>query len=453
MNTLDIVRSLAATTSRTEKEEIISKAFLSGNREFFIGAKLANDKLISFGVKKVALIEEEDDGDPGTFSFDDFRDLCDKLSERKLTGHAARDAIFDAASQSNISRWNEFYRRILLKDMKIGCETSTINKVLGNLSKVAPEAKEYIIPVFACQLAKDGGDETVAKKIKGVKFLDLKLDGVRLLTVLDKRNRTVTQYSRNGHVIESFPTIREALEGMLDDLPGSVVLDGEVVSGSFQELMTQLQRKNPDDSSARLALFDVIPLDDFLEGYCPLTQRERHETLTLFETSGLLKKATNRLCYVLPKIEVDLDTPEGQQTFKEFNHNAIEAEFEGVMIKDPEAPYTGKRTFAWIKLKPFIEVTLKAVSLEEGKDDSKYKGTLGAIVFEGEDDGRHIVVNVGSGITDDERDMWWNDPNLIIGMMGEVRADAISKPMEGDVWSLRFPRLKGWRGRVPGEKL
>ena len=55
----------------------------------------------------------------------------------------------------------------------------------------------------------------------------------------------------------------------------------------------------------------------------------------------------------------------------------MEGGYEGVMIKDPDAMYECKRTHSWLKAKPFIEVTLKVVSVEEGT--GRNKGRLGAI--------------------------------------------------------------------------
>jgi DNA ligase-1 len=454
MDASDIIERLAAEPSRTGKEQILYDAFQNGHRDFFIGAQLAYDALVSFGVKKVASIEEPDDGDPGTYTFKDFLELADDLANRRLTGHAARDAINDAASRCNIRTWQTFYRRVLLTDFKCGCETSTINKILKKLSQSNPEAEKYMVPVFGCQLAKDGADPAHEKKIKGVRMLDVKLDGVRLITVLDKEAGMVTQFSRNGHVVETFAEVREALMGLLDELPGSVVLDGEITAASFQTLMTRLQRKvGKNTVEAKLALFDIIPLEDFRNGFCATSQRERHAHLISLVTSGLLKAKTGTLCYVVPKIELDLDTPEGQEAFAEFNRQAIEADYEGIMIKDPEAAYEIKRSIAWLKMKPFIEVSLTVTELQQGEAGSKYADVLGALICEGREDGKDIRVSVGSGITDAERKLWWNNPGLVKGFIAEVRADCFSKAQDGEIWSLRFPRLKGWRGRVAGEKL
>jgi DNA ligase-1 len=120
------------------------------------------------------------------------------------------------------------------------------------------------------------------------------------------------------------------------------------------------------------------------------------------------------------------------------------------MIKDPAAGYETKRSVAWLKQKPYIEVSLAVVGVEEGT--GKNVGRLGALVCEGQDDGKDITVNVGSGLTDDMRNSIWNDSSSVIGQLVEVRADAVTQNQDG-TYSLRFPRHVRFRGFEPGEKL
>jgi len=153
---------------------------------------------------------------------------------------------------------------------------------------------------------------------------------------------------------------------------------------------------------------------------------------------------------VLDNELVDLDTEEGRKLFAEINQDAIAGGYEGIMIKDPAAPYECKRSHAWLKLKPFIEVSLTVVAVEEGT--GKNVGRLGALVCEGDDDGRRILVNVGSGFTDDNRIDFWASRDNVVGKVVEVRADAITQNQDGS-YSLRFPRFLHFRGFDNGEKI
>jgi DNA ligase-1 len=107
---------------------------------------------------------------------------------------------------------------------------------------------------------------------------------------------------------------------------------------------------------------------------------------------------------------------------------------------------------AWLKQKPFIEVSLTVVGLEEGT--GKNAGKLGALICEGEDDGKKIRTNVGSGLTDAMRAEIWSDQASVVGQVVEVRADATTRSQDSEsLWSLRFPRFIRFRGFDKGEKL
>ena len=227
-----------------------------------------------------------------------------------------------------------------------------------------------------------------------------------------------------------------------------MVLDGEIMSGSFQDLMKQIHRKSSAKANdAVLNLFDAVPLAQFETGESVVTQEKRSEWLkTWFDANEpVLPNVT-----VVAQELVNLETPEGQVRYKEINAMAIAGGYEGIMLKDPKAGYKCKRSVAWLKLKPFIEVSLTVTAVEEGT--GKNVGKLGALVCEGTDDGKDIVVNVGSGFSDDQRVVYWENADSIIGDIVEVRADAITQNQDGS-YSLRFPRFLHFRGFENGEKL
>jgi DNA ligase-1 len=298
-------------------------------------------------------------------------------------------------------------------------------------------------------LAHDGANHE--SKITGKKLVEPKLDGVRVLTVVDYESRTVTMYTRNGKELVNFPHIVKAFEDNLDNFARSYVFDGEVVSKSFQSLMTQVHRKSDVEASdARLCLFDIVPLSEFKAGQSVMGQRRRSAFLRenfkkIFDDSGCIE--------IIPQKEFDLDVFTDEIEFKDYNREMVAAGFEGIMIKDPNGKWEGKRSVAWLKQKPFIEVSLAVTSVEEGT--GRNVGKLGAVVCEGEDDGKKIVVNVGSGFTDEQRAEFWEARDSLIGQVVEVRADAAtrSQDSEDNTWSLRFPRFLHFRGFTKGEKI
>jgi DNA ligase-1 len=194
-------------------------------------------------------------------------------------------------------------------------------------------------------------------------------------------------------------------------------------------------------------LFDTIPLGCFQNG-----SWDKPQSFRSLITNHWVRDHQDALAHVqaLDWEDVDLDTPEGQERFVALNKQAVDGGYEGVMIKDVDAPYECKRTHAWLKAKPFIEVTLEVKDVEEGT--GRNEGRLGAVVCEGVDDGKKISVNVGSGFSDANRDEFWNSRTDIVGQLVEVRADAVTQNQDG-TYSLRFPRFKTFRGFEPGEKI
>jgi len=227
-----------------------------------------------------------------------------------------------------------------------------------------------------------------------------------------------------------------------------MVLDGEVMSSSFQDLMKQVHRKdNVEAGDAVLHLFDMITLSDFNLGRSEVTQLQRSQALADWY-------ATNK--DALPNVQtldyeiLDLDSNEGADRFQQINKQAIAGGYEGIMIKDVDAGYDCKRTHSWLKLKPFIEVSLEVVDVEEGT--GRNEGRLGALVCSGHDDGKNIRVNVGSGFSDDQRTEFYSVHDQLPGQIVEVRADAVTQNQDG-TFSLRFPRFLRFRGFDIGEKI
>jgi DNA ligase-1 len=433
----EIIKQLESDNSRLVKESVLANAMNEELDEFFEGIKLALDNLIVFGVKQVPVKEtDEGQGLPWTA----FVELADALRFRAITGNEARDAIKLAMDVSTQDQWNNWYRRILIKDLRCGVTEKTVNAVAKKAKK-----PQYKVPVFDVQLATDGLKHD--DKMTGKKILQEKIDGTRCITVIDYEAHEVTQYTRNGKELVNFPHIKEELLKHIDDFGRSYVLDGEIMSENFQALMKQLNRKsNVKTDDAYLNVFDILPLTEFKAGVSEMGQRRRNNFLNTFkgilEDTGCIK--------VLPWIEVDLDTFIGEMEFKDFNQKCLDEGFEGIMVKDPDAKYECKRGTAWLKIKPFITVDLAIVGFEEGT--GKNQGRLGAIICEGEDDGRKISVNVGGGFTDDERVSNWECKETMVGQVVEVRADAVSQNQDG-TYSLRFPRFIRFRGFTRGEKI
>ena len=409
---VDWIQDLEVSDSRLHKEAVIEKALVaarlgsSGAQCFLYNCYLAYNPYFVYGVKKVP----ETQGLTGKDNpWTEFWALTEGLRTRSITGNKARDRIDELAGRF-----------------------------------------EWKIPVFTCQLAQDSGDHPA--KMRGRKRIECKLDGVRVLAVVS--GSTVNLYSRNGKPFDNFPQIAEAIEDCRAvfrhglNSGGRFVLDGEIVGESFQKLMRQAHRKSDAQTDGMVYhIFDIIPLEDFERGFWNAQQHKRLDILN--RAMEPLQEQTDCL-RIMPGLEVDLDTGEGHDIMDRFAQDAVTAGYEGIMIKSVDAPYECKRTSFWMKWKPTITVDLEIVGFEQGTGRNQKR--LGAIICEGDDNGRNIRVNVGSGLSDSDRDDFWTARDDLLGRLVEIQADAVTQNQDGS-YSLRFPRFVRFRGFEPGEKI
>jgi DNA ligase-1 len=441
---VDWINDLESSDSRIYKENVIEKALMaaklgsSSAQCFLYNCYLAYNPFFTFNVKKVPETKDLIDKENPWVAF---WGLVESLRTRSITGNRARDKIDEISQQFDSDEWNGLARRVLIKDLRCGISEKTLNKVLGNT--------DWRIPIFSCQLAQDSTDQP--KKLKGIKRLEVKLDGVRVLAVVN--GSACTLYSRNGKEFENFPQIADFVEEHRKAFQrdsafgGQFVLDGEIVGKSFQDLMKQAQRKsNAKTDNMVYHVFDILPLTEFREGFCNIKQAKRIDLLK--RSQAYLPE--NGCVRVMPGMDVDLDTAEGHDIMRRFAEDAVAEGYEGIMIKNMDAPYECKRSDFWMKWKPTITVDLNIVGFEEGT--GRNAGRLGAIICEGVDNERTIRVNVGSGLSDANRDEYWLNRDTLLGNVVEVQADAVTQNQDGS-YSLRFPRFLRFRGFDPGEKV
>ena len=446
------IHKINESNSKLHKQDVLTQALEaatlgSENADTFLKlAGMCYNPYVTFGIKKIPDNQESDRDYANPYP--EFIELLEQLKERKLTGNDAIDAVAKMSLQFSSNEWNNFCAPVIRRDLRAGFSISTINKVC--------KGTDYEVPVFKCQLATNSEGRP---EMSGTKRLEPKLDGVRVLMVVSFEpgnskyghpEPVATCYSRNGKVFENFTHIEDqvtanvrkiiALLGSeIGNCRNGFVFDGEVVGASFNELMKQARRKTDakaDDTVFHV--FDVMPLADFQRGHCNAQFRKRITAMNNLRPllDGLSSVET------MSHIIVDLDTEEGNKELKRYANEMVEADFEGIMIKDLEAPYECKRNLFWMKWKPTITVDLKVIDIEEGT--GRNEGRLGALVCQGTDDGKLINVNVGSGFSDSDRDSYWEAKDEVIGETVEILCDVISQNQDG-TYSLRFPRFVRFR--------
>ena len=440
------INKLNESDSRLHKEDVLLQALeasVLGSRisQIFLGfTKACYNPYVTFGIRQVpdtvGIVDAEN-------PWDDFNELMVQLSQRQLTGHAARDAVQNMSERFDSTEWNTFLAPVLRRDLRAGISDKTINKIC--------KGTDYEVPIFGCQLATNSEGRP---EMKGIKRLEPKLDGVRVLLMVvpnseDIKGDIVTIcFSRNGKQFDNFGHIenqvRENFQKLVrkaatSNLSMGFVLDGEVIGNSFQELMRQARRKTDVQAEDSVFnVFDILPLSAFREGHWNAQLSKR---ITILEDMrSIIDDMPN--VELLPHIMVDLDTAAGKDQLERYAKDQVNLGFEGIMIKNVEAPYVCKRSTDWMKWKPTITVDLEVIGVEEGT--GRNEGRLGALVCSGFDDGKEISVNVGSGFSDSDRDEFWANTNYIIGRTAEILCDVITQNRDG-TYSLRFPRFVRFR--------
>ena len=360
-------------------------------------------------------------------TFDQFLELCEKLSSRAISGNDRINETTDFLYACNALHV-KWYRRILLKNLRIGIGAELFARVFSHTP----------IP-YKVMLAKPFKDiKDPDSEIKPGFWAERKVDGFRLLTFVERNS--IEYWSRNMLSYTQFignffdPIIRS-----LGDRCNGFVLDGELFNGNISDTQALRRDNVGPDLVKRLKyyLFDIIPIGDFRNQKCDIPQATRKQLLT-----SLLANYTGDVLINMPHEEIT-----SIEEVQRLTDKYISEGFEGSIIKDPNCPYQfGKRTCAWVKVKRFYTLDLRCTRLERSttmrKVEYNKKGekigmsnelTLGKIFVEY----GGVETGVGSGFTQVQRDKWIDKPDDIIGKIVEVSYQEIGK-----LGGLRFPVFK-----------
>jgi len=278
-------------------------------------------------------------------------------------------------------------------------------------------------------------------------YAEYKYDGVR--AQVHKRGTEVRVFSRRlEELTGSFPEVVEAAAL----IPHDFVLDGEVVAFregegplSFQLIQRRLRRADVEESRRiapiRYFCFDIMYLDGRPVSKEPF--RERRKVLWELIRGSELHKADSKSVREAGEIE---------QFFKQSRSLG----YEGLVLKDPDSPYTpGRRGRYWAKLKEELD-TLDVVMVAAEFGHGKRAGKISDYTFAVKDgEGLKVIGKAYSGLTDKEiEEMMVRINRITVGEVGyrmrvrpeivlEVAFDSIQRSERHDSgYALRFPRIK-----------
>jgi len=415
-----VIEQIAATPGKNDKEAIIKSH--AADNEFTRVLIYALDANRTFGIADVP------ERQPGPISavFDNSTWLLlDQLADRLVAGRSARVMVQEQMDDlDDLSA--ELLKRIITKDLRAGFTESTVNKAVAGL-----------VPSFDCMLAH--GFE--AKRVKHWPVaVEPKLDGIRVLCFVNRTAGTARFYSRNGKEFTSFDHLKPAvldLPALPGDLNDSFVLDGEVVSGTFNATVSSVRKKKVAAIDAIFHVFDILPTACFYadskKGYEPAG--------TYAERVALLDRVLAVGAGPIRRVPFHLVTSEEQihALYAQFQAEGLE----GVIVKNLEGLYHRRRNHSWMKIKAEASVDVPVVGAFEGT--GKYVGMLGGltVVFKG------VKVNVGGGFLDEQRKEFWSayqddSGSSLLNRLVEVVYHEITP--DG---SLRHPRFKRFRDDKP----
>ena len=256
--------------------------------------------------------------------------------------------------------------------------------------------------------------------------IEPKLDGIRVIATVDAKAGLVSFQTRNGHNITTLASCMADLIKLGATIGKPCCFDCEATAGTgFYDGAGLLLRKDGSDADGILAVFDL----PWVEGWQPtdlVPYKERRQVITkAFLDAGLTDSSNVKQVPVFDIIHTSELDP--QALLKQ----AIDLGWEGVVLKDVDAPYyQGKRSKAWIKLKGSETYDCPIIGFVPGR--GRYDGAAGALLV----DYLGTVVAVGSGLSDELRLAISDQPQHYLGKVAEVQCQEITPNL-----SMRHPTL------------
>lgn len=134
MKVTQLIKRLKMTKKPDLQKELILQAW-EECEYFFVGLQLSCDPTTRLPLSKIVQIDE-DDGSVSTFTFDNFVDLYDRVTQIDITEEDARNLVIEAAITADMEEWNLFYRKILLKKLQDDLPMDVIAATLSELTGI-----------------------------------------------------------------------------------------------------------------------------------------------------------------------------------------------------------------------------------------------------------------------------------------------------------------------------
>lgn len=411
----ELLKELREATGSNEKKEVLARN--SDCQEFLLYT------LNSFKMFNVTSNNIEFDEGTKDLKWNDAKLVLDRLANRTVTGHAAIAEVQELLNGKQLEQIEAFLC-CLDKDLKAGVGEALVNKVFKGL-----------IPTFDVQLC-EKYDDLEKLPFKNT-FVSRKLDGVRTLAIC--RNGEWEFLSRKGKEFKTLGILKTDLQNAFG-ATANFVLDGEVClrtpdgADDFTGIVSEIKRKDHTIENPLFYIFDVLSLEDFEKQTSETKFRDRYSTMLNLQ----LKTANFKSFKFLEQWN-----PSTPAALQELMNIATEKKWEGLIAKNGDVVYEGKRTKNLLKIKKFYEHEFEVTGYYEG--EGEFVGTLGGLTVKGTfaDGMEEVQINsdVGSGFKVDQRHELWKNRENLIGKTVTLGFFEVSKNKKGE-YSLRFPTFK-----------
>lgn len=412
-NVCELFESIKDTSSRLEKESLLASY---SDKEFLKQILLYTyNPYYVYGIDSKSILNQDKcgGGAPDIFF------LLDYLKVNNTGKIVDKIQVWSFLQGLKNGFLESYAVKVILKDLKIGINISTINKVFPRL---IPEFK-----VGLCKTYEDGSSLRYDNYT-----VQPKLDGVRIIAICTGGSAEL--YTRNGMKVEGYD---EVVKELSHECFKDYVLDGEIMTNDFDGTMKGLFALK-EDKKAVYHIFDILRECEWKEQRTAIPHWQRYEKLSL-------------MLYTLPEEQefkylkqvtgIKRTRQEIISNIEVLDEDARKLGYEGLVLKGDESPYEfctpSKRSWGWIKYKSWKSEEFEVIGMEEGT--GKYEGMLGALVV----DVNGVKVKVGSGFSDEQRESLFIHEDLSYGKLAEIKYQ--EKTKDG---SLRFPTFIKFRNDI-----
>lgn len=410
-----ILDELVGTTSSKKKIEILQR-----NCDFYDlwrVLKYTYDTITyTYGVTSTSIVDFIDNLNYSTKTEAttpiEMYEVLENLNKRVFTGKTAL-AYCAKFIQSNPNE-EELFLDIIDRDLKVGINTKTINKVWNNIVSLP---KYNRCSVFS---------DKAVRNIHFPAYLQLKCDGTYREAHVHKG--TVIFKTRAGE-----PYSNNLLEDQLADLPDGYYI-GELTIGKADEPEAnrsigngEINSDNPPLNKIHFTMWDYISDDEYVNPGSEPYEIRFQKLLKAFEHN----QRKFSLLDIVPTYDV-ADLNEALALTYQFMDKGLE----GAVLKDRSMVFKDGTSTKQLKIKLKVDCEMRVTGFTEGS--GKREGKVGAIVFQNDEE---TIKGKCSGFTDKQMEDITRYPDKYLGKVITVEFNSLSKPENHDYYALIHPRL------------